>query len=149
MTRDDVTLAVLACAEEPMTSTQLQKAVFLVLKYYPNIIDEHLPKYNFVPGDYGPTDHDVTADVEGVLQDSVYALSFLWTDNFKYYMATIPGWRRARRILATIDKTTADHILMISKMFLEMRFTEIVALMNQSFPEMCVNMVFANDTINS
>lgn len=139
MNRKEAMLCLLASADgEPFTSTQLQKAMFLIDQEIGDVIEGN--RYNFQPYDYGPFDKDIYADIEK-LEDEKLAMIFETARHMVYY-PTPKGIVVGKDLLEELPKEIAEYIKKIAEYVLSRSFKELVLEICQAYPEMGKNNIF-------
>jgi hypothetical protein len=142
MTRRDLIIMVLAAANgRPYQPVQLQKAVFLVVRNVPNIIDAG-PGLTFVPYDYGPFDASVYWEAEALRDAGEAIITLSPTGRWKTYAASEIGIKHGHALMQTLPEQTRDYILAIAEWALAQSFGSIVRSIYDAYPEMKENSIF-------
>jgi uncharacterized protein len=141
MNRRDLLLGILASAEgRSFTPVQIQKAVFLVCRNVPSLIDSG-PLFNFRPYDYGPFDATVYAEADALCAagDAVIIAS---GNGWNVYAASDDGVAHGRIILQSVDPHIRDYIRNISAWVRAQSFSGLVNAIYDAYPEMRINSIF-------
>ena len=100
MNRNDILVAALACAEgKPLTPAQLQKAMFLIAKNAPQLVNDG-PNYNFVPYDYGPFDKAVYDEAAVLRASGLANITPAAAGRWSEYAATEAGVTKGAELLS-------------------------------------------------
>ena len=142
MTRQQLLLAMLAASDghfyEPV---QIQKAIFLVTRNLPDLVDEDR-SYRFQPYDYGPFDSQVYSDARELRNRGLALISTAASGNWSTYAASEQGYLEGRQILDRIAPRDRNYIRRISRWVRELSFAQLVAAIYNEYPEMRENSVF-------
>jgi hypothetical protein len=143
MTRTELVLAILAAAEgRPYTPVQIQKAVFLVSRNMPALVDSGRG-FAFVPYDYGPFDSDVYQEAQ--LLKSVGDALVTPAENqsrWNTYSASENGVARGTAILDALPPGQAEYIRSVSKWVRSLNFGALVKSIYAAYPDMKANSIF-------
>jgi hypothetical protein len=141
MNRRDLVLAILASSDgRPYTPAQLQKAVFLISKRMPRLIDA--PGFNFVPYDYGPFDSDVYIEATALSQTGEVVIAPSGMGRWNVYSASEAGLERGRNLLAQIDGPARKYLQEVSSWVRAQSFSSLVKSIYDAYPEMRANSIF-------
>jgi uncharacterized protein len=141
MNRCDLVLSVLASSEgRPYTPAQLQKAVFLISRNLPRVIDG--AGFKFVPYDYGPFDSDVYHEAENLRRagDAIIAPSD--AGRWNTYAASESGLIRGRSLLERLDQPARQYLQQVSTWVRSQSFSSLVKSIYDAYPEMRANSIF-------
>jgi uncharacterized protein len=142
MNRRDALLAVLAAAEgAPYTPVQIQKALFLVARNVPHVVNEG-PNFNFVAYDYGPFDSAVYAEARALASDGEAVIAQSGVGRWDTYSASEAGVARGRAILAALDEAPRNYIQSVSSWVRAQTFSGLVRSIYDAYPEMRENSIF-------
>lgn len=143
--REDVALLFLTALPGSFyTTTQLQKALFLISQNIPDICTT---PYNFIAADYGPSDHSISQDMDKLIKSGVAT---------KVCDATHSGFSRHLRYAATYDgfefvdiyklkDKHEDYIYRVAKWILSMDMISLVGAIVRAYPDYGTNMIFRNN----
>ncbi len=138
MTRRELVLAVLACAQgEPHTPVQVQKVFFLIDRNIPAQVEG--PHFEFQPYHYGPFDHQVYDELARLSLDGLIEII---PGKWKTYRLTFEGQIQGEKLLGTLDDNVSDYIHKVSDFVRSLSFTKLVASIYKKYPEMRENSVF-------
>jgi uncharacterized protein YwgA len=142
MTRKEATLLMLAMTKDgKYTPVQIQKAMFLITKNYPEIIEGK--NYDFKPYAYGPFDKTVFDDIrilenEGFVQSSIN-ISGQWNE----YQITSEGLIKAEKIKKQIiGEGIIQYFEEVSSFVRSLSFSKLVTSIYKAYPEMKINSIF-------
>jgi|SRR5665213_60486 len=142
MNRRELVLAVLACSEgRPYTPAQLQKAVFLVTRNMPQIVQQG-PGYHFVPYDYGPFDSDVYSDASQLHHAGEAVIAPSGLGRWNTYAATEAGVRRGRELMQALPDHVQRYLRDVSEWVRAQSFSSLVKSIYETYPEMRANSIF-------
>ena len=142
MRRQDLVLALLATAEgRPYTPAQIQKAVFLISKNTPQVINEG-PQYNFVPYDYGPFDAAVYVDLDSLAKKAEAVVTPSGFGRWNTFAASDQGLVRGKQVLAQVQPNIAKYIENVSTWVRAQTFSGLVKSIYEAYPDMKVNSIF-------
>lgn len=140
--RRELVLAMLASSEgRPFTPVQIQKAIFLVSRNVPGLINSGSP-FRFVPYDYGPFDSDVYAEAQALQSQGLAVLAPSGTGNWNTYAASADGVSLGKQILTSLPPDVQDYMLRVSEWVRAQSFRGLVKSVYDAYPEMKVNSVF-------
>ncbi|RWA59453.1 hypothetical protein [Mesorhizobium sp.] len=142
MNRREAVLAMLASANGAYFSpVQLQKAMFLVEKNTPDVIDEGA-HFAFVPYDYGPFDVNVYNEASALRATGDVMTTQAPGGRWSYYSATDHGWRRGQAHLNTLPQHRRQYVVDVSTWVRSLTFSQLVKSIYDAYPEMRANSVF-------
>jgi hypothetical protein len=143
MTRRDLVLAILAVARgRPYQPAQLQKAVFLVTRNVPDIIDDGLG-FSFVPYDYGPFDAAVYWEAEKLRDSGEAIITLSPNGRWKTYAASQLGMAHGDDILNALPEKIRSYISQISEWVLSQSFGSLIRAIYEAYPEMREKSIFS------
>ncbi len=96
-------------------------------------------KFSFVPYDYGPFDHGVYVELDGLAREGHVAIV---EGKPRRYLLTPKGNEEAAQVLARLDGTVADYFARLGRWIASMTFTQLVSAIYQEYPEMRANSIF-------
>jgi hypothetical protein len=141
MNRRDLVLAILSSSDgRPYTPAQLQKAVFLIARRMPRIIDG--PAFNFVPYDYGPFDSDVYSEAESLRRENEVIIAPSGVGRWNTYAASESGLNRGRTLLDRLDGPARTYLHEVSSWVRSQSFSSLVKSIYEAYPEMRANSIF-------
>jgi uncharacterized protein len=142
MTHRDLIIIVLAAANgRPYQPVQLQKAIFLITRNIPNIIDNG-PEFHFVPYDYGPFDASVYGEAESLRDSGEVIIALSPNGRWKTYAASELGIARGTALMARLPAPIREYIHTISGWVLSQSFGSLVRSIYEAYPEMRENSIF-------
>lgn len=142
MTRSEMLLGILAASDgRPFTPVQIQKAVFLVTRNLPNLVDEG-PGYEFIPYDYGPFDPSVYTDAETMQREGHVEIIRQEGARWNRYSASDSGVHSGKRILKALGKRERSYIVSLSHWVRAQTFEQLVKAIYAQYPEMRANSIF-------
>lgn len=142
MDRQDVLIAVLAAAEgRPYQPVQIQKAMFLLARNLPELVDEG-PGFAFEPYDYGPFDVDVYNVADDLKREGLAEIGHSHLGRWKTYAATGAGIRDGNRVLDSMTVRARTYLREVSTWVLGQSFGSLVRSIYDAYPDMRVNSVF-------
>jgi hypothetical protein len=142
MNRRDLVLAVLAGAGgRPFTPVQLQKAVFVVTRNVPRLIDAG-PGFTFQPYDYGPFDSDVYDEARTLAVAGEAVIAPAATGRWNTYAASDAGLARGTQILGGLDEATRKYLTDISAWVRSQSFSGLVKSIYAAYPDMKAKSIF-------
>lgn len=142
MNRRDLLLATMAAAQGGhFTPVQIQKAMFLVTRNLPFLIDEG-PEFDFVPYDYGPFDRNVYVEAENLRDSNEAIIAPSPYGRWSTYAATLQGSERGQCILAQLDPEIMRYIVDVTNWVRAQSFGPLVKAIYDQYPEMRRNSVF-------
>ncbi len=142
MNRRDLVLAVLASSEgRPYTPVQLQKAIFLITKNVPDIVDDG-PGFNFEPYDYGPFDSGVYLEADNLSRAGSAVIAPSGYGRWNTYAATDAGLKPGTDILNGLQEEIRQYIKDISTWVRAQSFSSLVKSIYQAYPETAANSIF-------
>jgi hypothetical protein len=142
MTRRDLILILLAAAKgRPYQPVQLQKAVFLITRNVPGIINDG-PKFNFVAFDYGPFDVSVYWEAEALRDSNEAVITLSSSGRGKTYAASEFGIAHGTELIDRLSQSVRDYIYAISVWVLSQSFGSLVRSIYDEYPEMKENSIF-------
>lgn len=141
MNRREAVLAVLAAADgNGYGPAQLQKAVFLLSKNAPDLIDEG-DGFRFAPYDYGPFDKRVYDAADHLASEGLCSINRSY-NGFRTYAATESGRETGRAILDVLPEEKRKYIVDVSKWVRSLGFAQLVKSIYEAYPEMRKNSIF-------
>ena len=141
MNRTDVLLATLAAAEgRPFTPVQLQKAMFLLSRNAPHLVDEGA-NFQFVAYDYGPFDSAVYSEAQNLEQHGLASIQQS-SSRFRTYAATAHGQELGQQILAAMPEDARRYVTEVANWVRSMSFAALVKSIYEAYPEMRENSIF-------
>jgi hypothetical protein len=141
VTRRDLVLALLASSEgRPYTPAQLQKAVFLVSRNMPLLIEGE--GFHFVPYDYGPFDSDVYVEAANLGNDGEVIIAPSEVGRWNTYAASDAGLVRGKRLLSEVDTSVRDYLGAVCAWVRSQSFSSLVKSIYEAYPEMRANSIF-------
>jgi hypothetical protein len=142
MTRQELLLTVLACAEgRPFTPVQIQKALFLISKRMPGIVTSG-PIYEFAPYDYGPFDSTVYSDAGALAARGDVVIAPSGTGNWSTYAVSDAGIAHGKATLAAADARAQKYVKEVSDWVRAQSFSSLVKAIYDAYPEMKANSIF-------
>ncbi len=142
MDRQDVLIAVLAAAEgRPYQPVQIQKAMFLLARNLPELVDEG-PSFAFEPYDYGPFDMEVYNVADDLKRQGLAEIGHSNLGRWKTYAATGAGIRAGNRALDSMTVRAQTYLREVSAWVLGQSFSSLVRSIYDAYPDMRVNSVF-------
>lgn len=133
-------LTIAAAGENPLSPTQLQKALFLLSKGMPE--EDRAAFYSFRPYFYGPFCSDVYHDADELERDGTIAIIRPLGGGLRKFAATFTGrglaFRLAERAPAELVKYVRDVVAWVQSLTFEQLLTAIY----EQYPEMRKNSVF-------
>lgn len=142
MTRSEMLLGILAASDgRPFTPVQIQKAVFLVTRNLPNLVDEG-PGYDFIPYDYGPFDQSVYTDAEIMQREGRVEIIRQEGTRWNRYSASDLGVDSGKRILNALGNRERNYIVSLSQWVRAQTFEQLVKAIYAKYPEMRTNSIF-------
>jgi hypothetical protein len=141
MDRRELVLALLACSDgRQYTPAQLQKAVFLVTRNMPQIVQGG--GFNFVPYDYGPFDADVYTEATFLHHAGDAIIAPSGTGRWNTYAATESGVARGRALLRALPASAQQYLSDVSTWVRAQSFSSLVKSIYDTYPEMRANSIF-------
>jgi len=142
MTRKEATLLMLSMSNgEPYTPVQIQKAMFLIAKNYPETIDGI--GYDFKPYAYGPFDKTVYDDIRILENEGFVQTSMNITRQWNEYQITSKGLEKSEEIKNQVDdKSIIQYFEEVSKFVRSLSFSKLVTSIYKVYPEMKINSIF-------
>jgi len=142
MNRRDLVLATLASAEgRPFTPVQIQKAIFLLTRNVPGLIDQG-PGFDFVPYDYGPFDQSVYIEADFLRYEGLAVVSPAENGRWSTYAASDIGTARGKGLLERLPTNISDYIRTIAEWTRARSFRDLVKSIYEAYPEMKANSIF-------
>jgi hypothetical protein len=142
MTRDELVLAMLACAGgRPYTPVQIQKAIFLVCQQMPELITGG-PGFDFRPYDYGPFDADVYSVADSLQRDGGAVIAPSPYGRWNTYAATDDGVAVGQEILAGLEADSREFLQRTSDWVRAQGFSSLVKSIYDAYPSMRENSIF-------
>ena len=141
--REDVALLFLTALPGSFyTTTQLQKALFLISKNIPEICT--IP-YNFVAADYGPSDYSISQDLDKLIESGVATWVSTHAGYARHlkYTATYDGYKFVD--IYKINAKHKDYIYRVAKWILPMDMIRLVGAIVRAYPEYGTSMIFRKD----
>jgi uncharacterized protein len=140
--RRDFVLMILAAAEgRTFTPVQIQKAVFLVWRHFPDIIDDG-PTFDFQPYDYGPFDSDVYSEIGALKRAGEAIIAPSGQGDWFTYAASDAGIERAGALRPALSDRSFRYIRKISDWVRSLSFAELVKSIYEVYPEMRARSIF-------
>jgi hypothetical protein len=141
MDRRDLVLAILAASDgRQYTPAQLQKAVFLVSRNMPQIVQG--TGFHFVPYDYGPFDADVYNEAAILHHSGEAIIAPSGTGRWNTYAATESGVTRGRALLRALTAPAQQYLTDVSAWVRAQSFSSLVKSIYDTYPEMRANSIF-------
>jgi uncharacterized protein len=141
MDRRELVLALLAAADgRPYTPVQLQKAVFLVTRNMPHIVQG--PGFQFAPYDYGPFDSDVYNEALALRLADQAAIAPSPVGRWNTYSATESGVKNGRAVLEALPAPAQKYLREVSAWVRSQSFSSLVKSIYDTYPEMRANSIF-------
>lgn len=142
MNRQDLLLAMLACSDgRPYSPVQIQKAMFLVSKNMPSLVDDG-PGFHFEPYDYGPFDASVYSEASALQLNGYASISPSGMGRWNTYAASDAGLIRGRQIIGTMSDQTQKYLSDVSDWVRSQSFSSLVKSIYDAYPEMRENSIF-------
>ena len=142
MDRRELVLAMLAAANgRPYTPVQIQKAVFLISRNMPGVIDNGLG-FAFEPYDYGPFDANVYSEAEALAREGEAIVARAANGRWNTYAASDHGVDRGSQILDRLPYETNQYIRGVSEWVRKLNFSTLVKSIYDAYPEMRANSIF-------
>ena len=142
MNRRDLLLAVLAAsAGQSYQPVQLQKAMFLVTRNLPGVVDEG-PGFEFVPYDYGPFDASVYQEADRLERAGLAEIGTAPSGRWRVYAASAQGIREGDRALGRMTKEQRAYVRAVSQWVRRLDFGTLVRSVYEAYPEMRANSIF-------
>jgi hypothetical protein len=142
LTRQQVLLAVLAAQQgRPYTPVQIQKAVFLVTKNLPQLVNDG-PNFAFEPYDYGPFDQSVYTECELLARKGQAEIMSQDGVRWNRYAASDAGIERGTKVLKSMSQRASDYVKNVSAWVRSQSFEGLVKAIYAQYPEMRANSVF-------
>lgn len=142
MTRQELLLTVLACAEgRPFSPVQIQKALFLISKRMPELVTEG-PGYQFVPYDYGPFDSSVYSDAAVLAAQGEVVISPSGVGNWNTYAVSDAGLESGQLSMAFLSERAQTYLKEVSDWVRAQSFASLVKAIYDAYPEMRANSIF-------
>jgi uncharacterized protein len=145
MNRRDLVLTILAAADgRTFTPVQIQKAVFLICDRMPNLIDDEVPGFQFVPYDYGPFDSAVYDELAALARNGHAIIAPSAQGNYYTYAASDAGLSRGEDLLwrQQLSHAETDYIIRISEWVRSLSFARLVKSIYEAYPHMRANSIF-------
>jgi hypothetical protein len=141
MDRRELVLALLASSDgRQYTPAQLQKAVFLVTRNMPQIVQG--VGFHFVPYDYGPFDADVYNEAAVLHHAGEAVIAPSGMGRWNTYAATESGVARGRALLQTLPAPAQKYLSEVSTWVRAQSFSSLVKSIYDTYPEMRANSIF-------
>ena len=141
MDRRELVLALLAASDgRQYTPAQLQKAVFLVTRNMPQIVQGG--GFHFVPYDYGPFDADVYNEAATLHHAGEAVIAPSGIGRWNTYAATESGIARGRALLRTLSAPAQQYLSDVSTWVRAQSFSSLVKSIYDTYPEMRENSIF-------
>lgn len=141
MTRNDVLLAMLACAAgRPYSPVQIQKAMFLVTENLPELVDG--PDFIFEAYDYGPFDASVYNEAKALQREGLASIAPSNSGRWNTYAATDEGVELGEQVLSEMDEEDSEYFRNVSKWVRSQSFSGLVKSIYEAYPRMKENSIF-------
>lgn len=141
VTRQDIVLAGLAAAGQnaSFTPVQIQKLFFLIDREIGALVDG--PHFSFEPYDYGPFDHSVYREIEGLRAQN-------WTtvERGQYtreYALTDDGYREGTGRLQQMPAVAREYLVNAARWVRSLSFSQLVSAIYQHYPDMKAKSIFS------
>ena len=142
MNRRDLVLATLASAEgRSFTPVQIQKAIFLITRNVPGLIDQGLP-FDFSPYDYGPFDQSVYIEIEGLRRDGCAIVAPSGSGRWDTYAASDVGVAQGANLMSRLPPNISSYTRTITEWVRAQSFRDLVKSIYEAYPEMKANSIF-------
>jgi len=140
MDRKDLVLAVLSTGKcNLFTPVQVQKLFFLIDRNIAKQING-VPFFNFEPYNYGPFDKDVYIILEELAEAG--NVEMVQQGSWISYKSSTKGQSEGERIFSSIPQKEREYITKVSDIVRKLSFSQLVAAIYKSYPEMKENSVF-------
>ena len=141
MNRRDLLLAILSASNgQPYQPVQIQKAVFLVSRNLPGVVNDG-PGFAFAPYDYGPFDSLVYSEAEALQREGL-ATVVPAASGWRTYAVSQDGLGPGRALLESLPEIQRDYIVNVSEWVRKLGFADLVKSIYEAYPEQRVNSVF-------
>lgn len=142
MTRQELLLAMLAAADgRPYSPVQIQKAMFLLEKHVPSLVDSG-PSFSFAAYDYGPFDSAVYSEAENLKASGLAHIAPSDVGRWNTYSASDLGVEKGRKVLERIPTASREYLVNVSAWVRAQSFSSLVKSIYDFYPEMKVNSIF-------
>lgn len=142
MNRRDVVLAVLGAANGGSYSpAQLQKALFLIDRNLPGIVDQG-PAFQFRPYDYGPFDKAVYDEAEVLASYGLARVERSGSSGYRSYSLSEAGREAALAIIVATTTQQREYMETVSSWVRSLSFAKLVKSIYEEYPEMRSNSIF-------
>ena len=142
---DIILMAMAPMRGKEFAPSQIHKILYLIER---NIYhDTDWPSFTFVAWGYGPFAPEAPPLLMELKERDYVSVS---TDKgYPTYRLTVEGQGRADELLAGIEEKNRDYIIRVSQFVHGLSFTELIASIYKTYPEMRANSVFVDRGINS
>ncbi|OHB18223.1 MAG: hypothetical protein A2544_01185 [Candidatus Zambryskibacteria bacterium RIFOXYD2_FULL_43_10] len=134
-----ILMALFVAGEEGLSPAQLQKAIFLLQKAFPNL--ETL-SYNFQPYNYGPFDVGVYHDVEMLADNALVELRQRGGHNWSSYHISETGKKTSELLKNSLDSDAVLHLTKLVKLIQSVSFQTLIGSIYKKYPEYKKNSIF-------
>lgn len=142
MDRREIVLTVLTAGKgRAFSPAQIQKAVFLVDKNLPRLVDRG-GGFNFVPYNYGPFDRDVYSEADNLQRDGAAIISPSSNGRWMTYAASDLGIKRGEKLLAQMSVKNRRYVESVAEWVLAQSFGSLVKSIYDLYPKMRANSIF-------
>lgn len=142
--RSDWNLLVLAAAEgQRLEPVQLQKALFLLEKAFPEAVTQS-GYYNFRPYNYGAFDSAVYEDAERMEHQGLTQITRV-SAGWNEYAASSRGIAKAKELQSAADPRVIDYIRRVVAWVRSLSFADLVRAVYNAYPETKVNSIFKDN----
>jgi hypothetical protein len=142
MDRRELVLVMLTAANgQPYTPVQIQKAIFLISRNMPSVIDNG-PGFAFEPYDYGPFDANVYSEAEALASEGEAVVARAAGGRWNTYAASDHGLERGSQILDRLPPQTSQYIRGVSEWVRKLDFSTLVRSIYDAYPDMRANSIF-------
>lgn len=141
MNRREAVLAVLAAADgNGYGPAQLQKALFLISRNFPDVFDGG-GGFDFKPYDYGPFDKRVYDAADELASQGLCQVTRL-SNGYRTYRATEDGREAGEHVLAGLQVGERSYIHEVSRWVRSLSFAQLVKSIYEAYPETRANSIF-------
>jgi uncharacterized protein len=123
------------------TPVQIQKALFLIDRRIPDLIDG--PLFNFRPYHYGPFDRVIYGLLEQLEHEGAVEIQYDCNFRRNSYRLTSSGKNRGDVALKNLPPEAAQFITEVARFVTALTFTQLISSIYRAYPEMKENSVFA------
>lgn len=142
MKRTDLVLAALSPAgTATYTATQVQKLLFLIDRNVAAPTDG--PHFEFEPHHYGPLDLTLYHELSSLESAGAVIMTEPQGVGARSYRLTDAGMEQGEQALAALPSDAQQYVHDAVEFVRSLPFAELVGAINNAYPEMAVNSVFA------